>query len=311
VTYNLTRPEVILTHESDLDGLVSALLLRRLARELYDLEVPIQSFHNHNWRQRPMSERHAWVCDLAADPRLDKPGWLIVDHHQSSFLPKTATFIHDPEKSAGLLCYELCLAHGIQSAALDRIVHLNNIADLFQAGSPDFLTAIDYANLVKTYQFWNLNEIIEGDLERLLDHSLLQVMRVRREVEDPIGYEWSRKNILAITPTVGLVNTLIGNSNLIIHRLLENNAPYPALMTLFRRGNGIIVASFRSRDGSALRIAEKLQGGGHPNAAGTVLPKTCQRIPDAILYLKQILNPQASRTSTINHLESLFDSIET
>lgn len=307
---DLSKPEVVLTHESDLDGFVSGLLLKRLARELFGIEVPLQTYHNHNWKQRPMTERCAWVSDLTVDARLDKPGWLIVDHHQHDQAPKAAWLIHDTTKSAGLLCYELCGRHGIRSDALDRLVHLNDVADLFQPESPDFLEAVDYANLVKSYQFWNLYDVIEGDLERLLDHPLLRVMRVKREVEDPIGYDWSRRNILAISPTLGLVNTVVGNSNLIIHRMLEQGAPYPVLMTLLRRGNGMVVASFRSRDGSAIRLAEKLQGGGHPNAAGAVLPRTCQRIPDAILYLKQLFNPQPTRATALNNLESLFESLE-
>jgi len=37
-----------------------------------------------------------------------------------------------------------------------------------------------------------------------------------------------------------------------------------------------IFASFRSRNGEALKVAEKFQGGGHANAAGAILPKsTC------------------------------------
>ena len=39
---NLTRPEVILTHESDLDGFVSGILLRRLAKHLFGAEIPME-----------------------------------------------------------------------------------------------------------------------------------------------------------------------------------------------------------------------------------------------------------------------------
>ena len=54
---DLPRPEVILTHESDLDGLLSGLLLQSLARRLYPSEPPLHAYHNHNWRQRPLHER--------------------------------------------------------------------------------------------------------------------------------------------------------------------------------------------------------------------------------------------------------------
>jgi nanoRNase/pAp phosphatase (c-di-AMP/oligoRNAs hydrolase) len=114
-----------------------------------------------------------------------------------------------------------------------------------------------------------------------------------------------------LSPTVGLVNTIVGNTNQIVHQLLEQQAtPFPVLITLFRRGNGMILASLRSRNGEALKVAEKLQGGGHANASGTTLPRSIQNIPDAIVYLRQVLNPGRAKGSPLNNLESLFDAIE-
>ena len=37
------QPEVILTHESDLDGFVSGILLQRLAKRLFGADVPVES----------------------------------------------------------------------------------------------------------------------------------------------------------------------------------------------------------------------------------------------------------------------------
>src|SRR5581483_2090021 len=167
---------------------------------------------------------------------------------------------------------ELCKEQGIQSPALDRLVHLNNVADLFLEDDPDFIVAGDYANLVKIYQFRNLQTLINNDLEKLLDHPLLEVMAVKRRIENPIGYEWSKTNITEICSTVGYVETVIGNNNLIVHQLLEKQATkFPVLVTLFRRVNNQVIASFRSRNGEAIKVAEKFQGGGHANAAGAIL----------------------------------------
>jgi len=305
----LPKPDVILTHESDLDGLLSGLLLRRLARRLFEVNVPLHAYHNHNWRQRSMHEKSAWVCDLAYEARLDKPSWVIIDHHTTDATPKSAQLVHDPAKSAGLLCYELCRQHEMGTPKLDRLVHLNNVADLFLENDPDFLLACDYANLVKTYGFWNLEAVIDGDPEALLDHPLLEVMTVKRRIEDPIGYAWSKGNVSEISPTVGLVNTVIGNTNQIVHQLLERAAtPFPVLLTLFRRANGTVMVSLRSRNGQALKVAEKLQGGGHPNACGATLPRSVQNIPDAIVFLRQTLHPK--ETTPLNSLESLFDALE-
>src|SRR5215831_13153450 len=153
----LPRPEIILTHESDLDGLVAGVLLQRLARKIFDTEVRLEAYNYNYWKQREPRERSGWVTDLTFESRLDKPGWLVVDHHVTDTLPKQAMLIHDVNKSAGLLCYELCQKHGLGSPQLDRLVHLNNVSDLFLEDDPEFVLASDYANLVKIYQFWNLD----------------------------------------------------------------------------------------------------------------------------------------------------------
>jgi nanoRNase/pAp phosphatase (c-di-AMP/oligoRNAs hydrolase) len=83
------------------------------------------------------------------------------------------------------------------------------------------------------------------------------------------------------------------------------------LVTLFKRANNLVIASFRSRNGEALKVAEKLQGGGHANAAGAILPKSVRNIPDALEYLRTILQPKAGTTSPLNNLENLFAGLET
>ena len=308
---SLPKPDVIITHESDLDGLVSGVLLRRLAKKLFDTDVTLEAHHYHTWRQREPREAAAWVCDLSFEARLDRPNWLVVDHHATEIAPKKAQLVHDLGKSAGLLCYELCRDHELTSPDLDRLVHLNNVADLFLEDDPDFVIANDYANLVKVYGFWSLHALVGGRIESLLDHPLLEVMRVKRRIEDPLGFDWSRQNVQPLSPTVGYVNTVVGNNNLIVHQLLEQQAtPYVVLVTLFRRANGVIIASLRSRNGEALKVAEKLQGGGHANASGATLPKSVRNIPEAVSYLRQILSPTPSKQAALNNLESLFASIE-
>jgi hypothetical protein len=284
-------------------------LLQRLAKKVFYTDVPLVAHHYNFWKQRTPREKAAWVTDFTFETRFDKPNWLVVDHHVTEAAPKSATLIHDANKSAGLLCYELCREHDLASPALDRLVHLNNVADLFLEDDPDFLLACDYANLVKHYQFWNLHALLKGEIEKLLDHPLLEVMEVKRRIENPLGFEWSKGNVTELSPAVGYVETVIGNNNLIVYRLLEEKATrYPVLVTLFRRANNMVIASFRSRDGEALKVAEKLQGGGHANAAGAILPKAIRQIPDAVEYLRQVLNPK--KDAPLNSLENLFASIE-
>ncbi len=305
----LPKPEVIFTHESDLDGLVAGVLLQRLARKLYNADVPLEAYHYNQWKQREPREKTAWMTDLTFEARHDKPNWAIVDHHVTEAEPKYAHLVHDVTKSAGLLCYELCREQGLGSPALDRLVHLNNVADLFLEDDPDFFLAGDYASLVKIYQFWNLHALIGGEIEKLLDHPLLEVMAVKRRIEDPLGFEWSKCNITELSPGVGYVDTVVGNNNLIVHQLLEQQATkYPVLVTLIRRANSTVIVSLRSRNGEALRVAEKLQGGGHANACGAVLPKSVRTIPDAVTYLRQVLD--LKKEAPLNSLESLFAGIE-
>ncbi len=305
----LPRPDAIFTHESDLDGLVAGVLLRRLARKLYKEDIRLEAYHYNFWKQREPRENTAWVTDLSFEARLDKPGWAIVDHHVTEAQPKYAHLVHDITKSAGLLCYELCCQQGLGSPALDRLVHLNNVADLFLEDDPDFLLACDYAALVKHYQFWNLHDLLGGEIEKLLDHPLLEVMAVKRRVENPLGFEWSKRNITELSPSVGHVDTVVGNNNLIVHQLLEQKATkYPVLVTLFKRANNMVIASFRSREGEAIKVAEKFQGGGHANAAGAVMPKSVRQVSDAVDYIRQVLSPK--KDAPLNSLEGLFASLD-
>jgi hypothetical protein len=134
-------------------------------------------------------------------------------------------------------------------------------------------------------------------------------MAVKRRIEDPLGFAWSKANVTEISPTVGFVDTIVGNNNLIVHQLLEQQATqYPVLLTLVRRANGVIIASLRSRNGEALKTAEKLQGGGHANASGATLPRSVKNIPDAINYLRQVFGPKPE--PAFNSLEGLFASVE-
>jgi oligoribonuclease NrnB/cAMP/cGMP phosphodiesterase (DHH superfamily) len=305
----LPMPDVIITHESDLDGLLAGVMLQRLARKLFNNDVRLEAYHYNVWKQRELREKSAWVTDFSFETRLDKPNWLVVDHHVTEVKPQNAQLIHDLSKSAGLLCYELCCEQGLGSPTLDRLVHLNNVADLFLEDDPDFILAGDYANLVKIYGFWNLYTLLGGEIEKLLDHPLLEVMAAKRRIEDPLGFEWSKANVAEISPTIGFVDTVVGNNNLIVHQLLEQAATrYPVLITMFRRANGVIIASLRSRNGEAIKIAEKLQGGGHANACGAVMPRSVKTIPDAVAYLRQVLNPK--KNTPLNSLESLFSVME-
>jgi oligoribonuclease NrnB/cAMP/cGMP phosphodiesterase (DHH superfamily) len=283
---------VVITHESDLDGFVSGHLLQRLANHLFDQQTLLQAWNYTNFERRPLRENCAWVCDLNFSKRMDRDNWLIVDHHQTDVDPQRARLILDHSKSASLLCYELCKEHGLGNEKLDRLVHFTNVGDLYLTDDPHFTESIDYGSLIKQYMFWNIAKLIEGDLESLVDHPLIEVIATRRRIENPIGYEYAKAHITPLSDTVAMIESPIGDTNAVVHQMLtEEITPQPVILTAVTRNRSVSV-SLRSRNGEALPVAKLLQGGGHPNACGATLPQTVQRIPDAVDYLKKTLNPK-------------------
>ena len=286
---DLPQPQVVITHESDLDGFVSGHLLQRLANHLFDQQTLLQAWNYSNFDRRPLRENCAWVCDLNFSKRMDRDNWLIVDHHQTDVEPQRARLILDHSKSASLLCYELCKEHGLGNEKLDRLVHFTNVGDLFLTDDPHFTESIDYGSLIKQYMFWNIAKLIEGDLESLVDHPLIEVIATRRRIENPIGYEYAKAHITPLSDTVAMIESPIGDTNAVVHQMLtEGITTQPVILTMVTRNRSVSV-SLRSRNGEALAVAKLLQGGGHPNACGATLPQTVQRIPDAVEYLKKTL----------------------
>jgi hypothetical protein len=303
---DLPQPQVVITHESDLDGFVSGHLLQRLANHLFDQQTLLQAWNYTNFERRPLRESCAWVCDLNFSKRMDRDNWLIVDHHQTDVDPQRARLILDHSKSASLLCYELCKEHGLGNEKLDRLVHFTNVGDLFLTDDPHFTEAIDYGSLIKQYMFWNIAKLIEGDLESLIEHPLIEVIATRRRIENPIGYEYAKAHITPLSDTVAMIESPIGDTNAVVHQMLTEEAtPHPVILTAVTRNRSVSV-SVRSRNGEALPVAKLLQGGGHPNACGATLPQTVQRIPDAVEYLKKTLNPKPGGDG----LGSLGDALE-
>ncbi len=303
------RPEIILTHESDLDGFVSGLLLQRLAAHLHGTTPPLAAYHYQGWRNRQMRERVAWVADFVFETRFDRPGWLVLDHHAGDDRPQYARLIHHPDRSAAGLCYDLCREHGLASPELDRIVRLTEVGDLFLEDAPEFADSCDYGALVKSYGFWNLHTVIGGRPEALLDHPLLEVMATRRRIEDPIGRAFAAADVTRLSPEVGLVRPPLGNANLIVHDLLNSGTTgFRVLATLFRRGPGPYVASFRSRDGEALGVARRFDGGGHPNAAGATLPRHLTDLESVLAFLRERLQAPAEPAG-LNPLGAALDAL--
>lgn len=306
--FPLPQPEIIFTHDGDLDGFISGCLLQRLAKTLFNLEVPLEPLSSSPWATLKRFPIRAWVSDLAFEQKVDRKNWVIVDHHIAEHRPEFATLIHDAGYSAAQLCYELLAKHGGGNEILRRLADLANVADLYLSDHPEFNLASEYARIVKTYHFRPLYKLFGNRLESLLDHPLLEIMSLKRKIEDPIGFHWSKDRVTTITTELGYVETSIGDVNYILHRLLENkHTPHVALFALSKKPGGPVTMSIRSRNGEALKIAKTLQGGGHPNAAGAMLPRSIATFHSAIDYLKHLLHPNPPAEDAIG-AKALFDS---
>lgn len=303
----LSQPEAIFTHESDLDGFVSGCILQRLAKSLFNISVPLQPLSSNPWSRIRHFPKKAWVSDLAFVPKMDRRGWLFVDHHITDQKPRLARFIHDPNRCATKLCYDLFTEHYDGNDSLERLVHLTNIADLHLSDHADFVIASDYARLLKTYHFRALYQLIDSNIESLIDHPLLQMMQLKRQLEDPIGLNWSKNHITALSSEIAYVAITIGDSNFIVHKLLKDpNTPFKTFLTFFKKTGSPIAVSIRSQNGEALTLAKRLKGGGHFNAAGASLPRSVKTFEGAVAYLKTLLS--STRNDATSQRQNGFQS---
>ena len=92
----LPKPEIIVTHDGDLDGLLSGMLLQKLSGVLYGEEVRLLGYQTQAWHSRCLRENAAWVSDMAFEERMDRINWVIVDHHITSATPKNCLLYTSP-----------------------------------------------------------------------------------------------------------------------------------------------------------------------------------------------------------------------
>jgi len=113
-------------HESDSTGWCPH-PAQRLARKLFNADIRLEAYHYTMASARPAGEMR---LDRRPDfeQRMDRPNWSsLTPRHRDP--PKNALFIHDLNNRQPD-CYELC-HNRLGSPALDRLVHLSNVADCF------------------------------------------------------------------------------------------------------------------------------------------------------------------------------------
>ena len=209
--------------------------------------------------------------------------------------PRAAQLIHNVGKSASLLAYELCRARTISSSpALDRLVHFSNIADFFLPDAPDFILSTDYANLVKIYGFWNVLELIHGNLENAAQSS--PAPGNGGETSRGKSYRLrvgSKSRVQRVALEVGYVETVVGNANSIVHRMLDEKvyALIRSCSPCTAKETDVMVVSLRSRTGEALKVCGKIPWRRTPKRSGIHATKVRAELRDALEYLRRTLDP--------------------
>jgi len=108
------------------------------------------------------------------------------------------------------------------------LLHWNNVSDFVLSKRPGVCHRDDYANLVKVYTFWNLHAADTGRSRTARWPPLLEVMAVKRRIEDPLASKWKPQEHCQLSPCRASWDTIVGNTNLIVHQLLECGATkYP------------------------------------------------------------------------------------
>ena len=214
-------------------------LLQRLAKQIFDTDIPLEAYHYNQWKQRELREKCAWVTDFTFETRLDKPGWVVIDHHVTEVVRKNAPAHSRCEQvRRTALLRTLPRESGLGSPELDRLVHLNDVADLFLDDDPNFAVATDYANLVKIYQFWNLHRFELA--ARLRNCSTIRCSKSWPR-NDAWKIRWDSSGARVTSPNCARLSatwtpslaTIIWSST----GCWKNKPTPPVLVTLFRRGN--------------------------------------------------------------------------
>ena len=277
--------------------------------------VPLEAYNYQNWKLRePRGAITAWVCDLSFEPRLDTrragSSWTTMPPSSRAERPPVScctTLRRSGRVESAMIC---AASKRTDRPSLTGWSTSTTSPICTSTQTTNFRWPWITPNLVKTYHFWYLLALVEGKFEALFDHPLLEVMAVKRRVEDPLGYEWCAKNVVRLSPLAGYVPTIIGNNNIIAHQLLERKAtPFGVMVTLFKKANNTVVASLRSRQARRWFWRRSCKGRRSPQcpSAYTLAALRRNQFDDAIRYLqKQVFDPAPAKDQPLNSLVQAF-----
>ena len=302
----IKRPSLIYTHEADLDGFMSGLILNMVSKVLFKKGSSIRYINYDTMDKIEFRPNDAiWISDLnfpVLNLKPQKNRIFIIDHHKWEQDPtdEQVTYLHNTTKSATLQCFEVLeyVVNELENSTEKRkyknivesireLVRLTNIGDVFiQSNKEDLLKARSYSRFFIENIKPNLEtpHLVLGCKPKEVLYSIYnnsaylnynKTFRKNLEQDLSLYREQLKDKSNEIKP--GIFNVIYekGDYSLIFNILLEENPNIKAILTAIKNPNtGKWSLSVRSRDGkSAYYIANKyFGGGGHPNAAGAGFP---------------------------------------
>lgn len=267
------EPTVIYTHRDDLDGLLSGMLAQRLAFAIFGKSIPVRAI-SYGDIQLVDAKNPAWFTDLCPEREelTTNPENSFFDHHHWDEMPTGPSYIEDSEEksAAGVV------ASVLESIAPQFMRGLTPVIDMVQAGDlhkiddEQYGTARDLQYLFNLLGFDAMWYRFAMDPGALLTAPELPTLRERRTRDDLEGWNQCHES-LKKTSWGGVVTFTVGDWVTVMDRVSRELLGGKTVARLARKDDGFEVRVL-STDGSALKVAEALGGGGHPNAGGAMIP---------------------------------------
>lgn len=269
---NPHEPVVIYTHREDMDGLLSGILAQRLAYAKYGKVIPVAGLTYDDIRLVD-PKNTAWFCDLSLDgTKLSENVYnTFFDHHNWKNPPAGTGFIEkDNEKSAaGVVATVLNAEDHKMMDGLFELVLTVQAGDLHKIDDVRYETARDLQYLLEQVGFEAMWNSFADHPEKMLESPMLPAMRERRDLEDEEGFLQAKESLIK-TVWGGIVQFKIGDWTDILNRISTEVLDNKTCAYISKVADGFEVR-FISENGSAIKIATKLGGGGHPDASGAIL----------------------------------------
>ena len=143
----IKRPSLIYTHEADLDGFMSGLILNMVSKVLFKKGSSIRYINYDTMDKIEFRPNDAiWISDLnfpVLNLKPQKNRIFIIDHHkwEQNPIDEQVTYLHDTTKSATLQCFEL-LEYVVNE--LENSTEKRTYKKCYEQREPPFFHSVQY-----------------------------------------------------------------------------------------------------------------------------------------------------------------------